>query len=387
MLRQENIEAREQKWIESCTQVVGGLIPGRFDLYLSTVYLGFFIGGLAVFVTLFVAVDALSSVAQFKDVGLDVWGRYYLFYLPEAIHKMIPVGNLLALVFTLSGLAKANELVALYSMGHGLVRVVRPLMVWIIFVSLGNYYLGDRIVPNSIQQKNYLFYHDIKKQPSLLATVKTDRIWYRSKDTIYNIRKLDPETRKAYGLTLYYFTKNWDLSQMLTAKEVQLGVGSWTLSGGSVTVFTDSSSFPMTQNFETKIIVMDETAKDLGASQSSADSMNRETMRQFINKNKEAGLIMDRMEVDYHAKTSYPASGVVMAVLGVPFSVSSNRRQGGVLGNIGMVIGLVFFFWISYSSSIALGHYGHLNPLVAAWLPNIFCGLLGLFFMLRRSAR
>ncbi|RYZ61466.1 MAG: LptF/LptG family permease, partial [Proteobacteria bacterium] len=98
--------------------------------------------------------------------------------------------------------------------------------------------------------------------------------------------------------------------------------------------------------------------------------------------NKDAGLDTIRYEVDYQSKYSFAFAGLVMCLLGIPFSVGK-ARSGGTMMNVGIVILLVFGYWILYSSSLTLGSHGHLTPILAAWAPNLFMAGLSYFFLLR----
>ena len=56
-------------------------------------------------------------------------------------------------------------------------------------------------------QKNYIFLVEIAKQPGLYSMVKENKIWYRSKDSLFNIKTLNIKKRQAQQLTLYNFDK------------------------------------------------------------------------------------------------------------------------------------------------------------------------------------
>lgn len=323
-------------------------------------------------------VDALSLLVQHSDLGLLTLGKYYLFFAPEAIHRMIPIACVLSAVFTLSGMAKNHEIVALYSLGLGLGRIALPILAIVSGAVFFNYFIGEVVLPEANQQRNFIFYHEIRKQPSLYSTVKKDKIWYRAQNMIYNIRTLDQEKKEARGLTLYYLTPDWQLAQMMTADEVHFQSGQWKLQKGSVTVFTGESSFPLTKDFAEKTIVIAQSESDLTETDNSSDVQNRKKLSHFISRNKEAGLETTRYEVDYHSKLSFPFSALVMVLVAIPFAVS-HSRSGGSLANIGIVLLLVFFYWILYSSALALGKFGHLQPWAAAWMPNILTVILGLF--------
>ncbi len=353
----------------------------RFDRYISKFFWAYFCVGMIVFLTIFLAVDALTMMVSYKDVGTPVLLRFYFNYLPELITKMIPVACLLGTILSLTILNKNNELIAMFSSGLSLTRISAPLLMWVLSICIVSYLIGDRVVPMLTKQKNYIFYNEIKKNPGLFSVVKTNRIWYRSRNAIFNIKTLNIQGTKAQGLTLYFFDDAWDLIQMMTAEEVDLSVGSkWELKNGSVTIFSGDSSFPLTSNFESKTIQMGEEAKDLQQSGQTSEMLTQRELSRFIEKNKEAGLETVRYEVDYHSKIGFSFAGLVMCILGIPFSVTRSR-SGGVMLNIGICIGLVFGYWILYSSSITLGNHSHLPPIAAAWLPNILISALGFYLI------
>lgn len=328
------------------------------------------VGGLLVFITLFVAIDAMSMLVSYPGTSGATLLQYYGYSLPEVIYRMIPVASLLAVVMTLSTLQKGNELTALFSIGTSLFRVVLPMLFWVIINCGLVFLLSDQVLPGFAKQKNFVFYHEIRKSPALYSIVKTDRIWYRSKDMIFNIKTLNAKANKAQGLTLFFLNPEFDsLLQMIVAEAVDMKGSQWILKNGTVTLDSGESSFPMTSQFKEKTIVMGEDAKDLSSTANTSDILSLSELAQFIKKNKEAGLDTLRYEVDYHAKYGFALSSLVMVLLGIPFAVG-NARSGGMMLNMGITLGLVFVYWMMYSSALTLGNYGQIPPVMAAWAPN-----------------
>lgn len=354
----------------------------KIDRYISILFFGYFIGALLVFVTLFTAIDAMSMLVNYKNISGDIWLKYYSYATPDIMHKMTPVSCLLATVMTLSNLNKSSELIALYASGMSLFRVCRWILAWVLGISILAYIVSDKTLPVFARNKNFIFYNDIKKEPSMFSIVKTDRIWYRSKNSLFNIKTLNSKGDTAQGLTMYFFSDDWRLLQMMTAETVLLNGSRWELKNGSVTVFTNKSSFPLTSSFDSKSIRMGEESKDLQSSGQTADMLNQEELSHFIRKNKEAGLDTVRYEVDYHGKFGFAFAGLVMVFLGIPFSVGRSR-SGGTMMNVGIVIGLVFIYWIFYSSFMTLGRHGTIHPFLAAWIPNALMVGLGGYFLLK----
>jgi len=355
----------------------------RIDRYITGLFWFYFLGGLIVFITIFVAIDSLGMMVSHKGVEAHSLIQYYLFSIPEVIYRMSPMASLLGTIFTLSTLNRNNELVALYSAGVSLFRIMTPVIMSVVLIAVGIFALSDRVMPRFAKEKNFVFYNDIEKNPSLYSMVKNEKIWYRSKDSIFYIKTLNENNHEAQGLTLYYFNQVWDLIQMVTADRVQMVGSNWNLFNGSVTLFTEESSFPLTSQFKKKTIVMSEDARDLGSTSRTSDVLSLAELSSFIKKNKEAGLDTVQYEVDYHSKYGFAFAAIVMSLVGIPFSVR-RARSGGVMLNIGICLGLIFAYWIIYSSALTLGNYGQIPPLIAAWFPNLAMGGLA-YVMIRRK--
>ncbi len=356
----------------------------RIDRYLLGLFWAAFFAGLLVFLTLFIATDVMSTLVKYKEVSSAILLKYYVFYIPEVIYKMLPIACVVGMVMTISSLNKGSELVALFASGMSLFRISRVIFISVFVVGLFSYYLSDQLLPIFSKQKSFIYYNDMEKTPSRFQTIKTNKIWYRSKNSIFNIKTLNAEGNKAQGLSLYFFNDKWDLVQMLTADSVLLNGNQWILKNGTITVFDKTSSFPLKDKFVEKTIVMTEDAQDLRSTGQTSDLLTQRELSRFINKNKEAGLDTIRYEVDFYSKFSFALAGLVMSLLALPFCVERGRGTG-MIRNIGISIGLVVIYWVLHSTSQILGQHGQIVPVVAAWFPNISMLLLGVFFLLRSN--
>jgi lipopolysaccharide export system permease protein len=272
-------------------------------------------------------------------------------------------------------------LVALFSAGISLARASASILVVTALIAVGAFFISDKLIPPATKKRNYIEFVVIKKNPAKYYTVKTNKIWYRSKDLIYNIRTFNPEKNLVQGLTLYYLSSDWKLLQLVTAAEAQFEGNNWVLNDGSVTLFTDSS-FPMTEHFTKKSITLEEKPTDIQDINNNSDIMTIGELQRYIKKNKEAGLDTRRYEVAYHSKFGFAFVSFVMVFLGIPFSVSK-ERSGGFALNVTVCLVVVFAYWTLFSLGMSLGNNGHLSPWLAAWLPNALMMGVGTYFLLR----
>jgi len=354
------------------------------DRYISKLFLAYFIGGLLVFVVLFITVDFMTNISHYNASSAAVI-EYYALFAPSIAYQMMAVACLLGTIFTLSTLNRNNELVALFSSGMSLARISTPILVLVVVISSVSFWLNDRLLSPINQRKNYVEFVQIKNRPGLYSTLNADRIWYRSGNILYNIKTLSGETSTAQGLTMYYFDSAWRLIQMITAKTVKLNGTSWDLSDGTVTLFTNDpkgANVPMTQNFKLKTISVSEDSADIQKSSQSTDTLRISELRRYIERNKAAGLDTLSYEVEYQAKFAFAFAAFVMSFLGIPFS-ATRQRAGGAAFNVGITIFLAFVYYAGYSSGITLGRHGALPPMIAVWAPNLLGVVFSGFFLMR----
>jgi lipopolysaccharide export system permease protein len=88
------------------------------------------------------------------------------------------------------------------------------------------------------------------------------------------------------------------------------------------------------------------------------------------------GSALGNLQINLYNKLSWPFASFIAVILAVPLALRFGKR-GQMLG-IAMAILSFFGYFLLTSAAAALGRNGEMNPLVAAWLPNIFRGATGL---------
>lgn len=351
------------------------------DKYIAKLFLGYFLGSILVLVSLFVTIDALSNFVGVQTPLINMV-KYYMYSVPAIIYQLLPAACLIGTLFTLGGLNRNSELVALFSIGNSLARVSAPVLVIVASVTVASFWMSDRILPSTNKKKNYTWFVEIKNRPAMYSAVKSSKIWYRQDNMLFNIKTFEASTQTAQGLSFYYFDDKWNLVQTIVAKSAKLDRTEWKLKDGSVTLFTGDSSFPMTQSFDEKAILINDEIGEIQESSKFSEVVSIKELKQYIKKNKEAGLNTLRYEVDLHSKYGYAMAAFVMAFIGIPFSVFNNR-SGGRMASVGMCLGLAFGYWALLNIGLTLGRHGYLAPILSAWLPNIFTLALSTFLLLR----
>ncbi len=110
------------------------------------------------------------------------------------------------------------------------------------------------------------------------------------------------------------------------------------------------------------------------------DLMNFAQLRVYINELRASGYNVLEHEVGLHRKVAFPFVTLVMTLIAVPFAVTTGRR--GAMYGIGVGIVLAMIYWVMISIFAAFGASGVLDPMLAAWAPNLVFGAVAAYLLL-----
>lgn len=309
---------------------------------------------------------------------------YNLLNVPSILVQMAPPSVLIGTVLTLSGLNRNNELTACFSIGVGLSRILVVVVSLVFLICCTMLILQDRILPPLYKTRTTYYWRTMKKRTDFFLDVKQNKIWYRSKNLIYNLRAFDSKTKSILGMTVYTFDGDFNLLQTVDAERATFTPNGWTLLNGTVTVFSKEDQFPQTQKFQEKGLLIAETPKDFQEIEKEVDGLRIKDLYRYIKRTQEAGTDTKSFEVKLWSRLSQSFIPLVMCFLGVPFSTRS-RREGGAAKDLGMCLGFTFFYWLFYSIGLSLGTNGAVPPVVAAWLPSMIFAVIAAGLIARQQ--
>ena len=101
------------------------------DRYVIRNFLQAYIYCIAGFISIWLIFDISDNISTLLDerVGLILAVKYYLTQVPQVFIILLPVSLLLALLFSLGRMSRANEIVSMLTAGVSLLRVLLPLIV------------------------------------------------------------------------------------------------------------------------------------------------------------------------------------------------------------------------------------------------------------------
>jgi lipopolysaccharide export system permease protein len=305
---------------------------------------------------------------------------YFIFNIPMILSQMMPVTFLLSTLLTFGLLSRNSEITAMKANGISLYRISLPVIILSLFVCIFAFLLSEFITPYTNQKAKYIKLIEVQKRERL-GSFKKDQIWYRGKDVIYNFTVFDPQEATLKGIRINFLDRDMNLVKRIDAREARWENGAWHFKDLVIITFPEGD-FPSLERVSSRIIDLPEKPADFTVVQKDTEEMGFWELARFIEKVRSEGYDTTRYMTDLHGKIAFSLVSVILAFLGVSFSLKS-ERSGGIAQGIGAGIVIGFSYWIVFAFSISLGHGGTLPPFVAAWSANIVLGAVALLLFLR----
>lgn len=343
------------------------------DRYVVFAFARSFIAAITVLTMVFFIAEYLRGFWD-ENVSSFVLFRYNAYLIPLFFCQMMAPSAMLATMITLSLLNRKNELTALLASGIGLHHIAFLIFGTIFVGSCLSLIMYDRVIPPFARQRTVFYWKHIKGRQDFSLDIQASKIWYRSKNFIYNLKLYDKATSTIQGIGVFFFDKAYHLEQYLEAKTARYDYDNkiWELKDGMLTIFPGDSSFAMSKHFSEKKLTLPETPKDFLLIERQVETLRLKELLRFIDRNREAGLDTKAYEVDFHSRIAISFIPLVMGLLAIPYS-SRPRRQGGLGRDMVICVAWILGYWLLFSLSLSLGRSGSIPPWMSVWtLPCAF---------------
>jgi len=344
------------------------------------------------FTGLFIIIDAFGNLDEFIAYGeqqngiLRVMCDYYGARVLSFFDRTSAVLTLVAAIFAITWMQRNNELTALMAAGINLRRVVKPLVLAVIVVSVLALANREFLIPSvrdklSRNAQNWL--GDTKQPLRPQFDHKTD-ILIGGQHTVVAERKIENPTFRcftnygSFGRQLVAETavflprtnerpSGYLLNRVEVPEDLQLHSSSFiqTKEQREPVIFSPSDTTWLEKD---QLFVVSEVDFDHLANGSSLKqySSSMDLMRGLRNSSLDYGA---DVRVTIHARFLQPLLDATLLFLGIPLVLTRENRNMFVAA--GMCVSVVAVFFVVVLACHALGASGIINPALAAWLPLI----------------
>lgn len=358
-------------------------VPSLLDRYIGRLFTKISLLVLGSMVAVFVVAD-LTEIADDllnNDVPGDIVFRYYRYLSLQIIYELTPVVVLVTTLITFGLLSRTNEIIACRATGTSLYRLSAPAIICATVFALGSFYLQAEVLP-STNRKVARIKDEIKGREKPRIYRRGDRQWlYGHGRYIYHFQAYNPDDEVLARLQVLEFSEDIELVRRLFASDARyIGDGRWRFSRGWTRRFEDHRVSAFDQFEEPVVSRFPETPEYFESDLKPPDQMSFRELSDYIGDLEQSGQTVPDMKTQLHAKIAYPATGIVMALVALPFAFRLERK--GALYGLGISIVLGMVFMAIYHFFSTLGETGALPPLLAVWTPGIVFAFFSVYLFL-----
>jgi LPS export ABC transporter permease LptF/LPS export ABC transporter permease LptG len=378
--------------------------PSLLDRYIARNWVSHFLLVLLAFASIYFLAEFMDLVDDFQHNRVKgvVVVHYYAFHIHQIFFTVAPVAILVGVLVTLGILARRNEVTAMKAGGISVYRAALPVVGMGLLASLSLYGMQEFLLPQT-NKVAAMDFNVIKGRPAQ-SSDQFDRRWILASDSrFYNFDYMveRPGPRRAalaepevggefslYGFSIYDVNpKTWNLRERLFASRAAWNPATrsydlergWRLGTGA---------HPSFRRFDAERVrvVGPEPGGEIEPpgyfkrEKPPSDTMGFAELRTYVASLEARGFDVAGLKVQLHRKLAFPMVGLIMTLLGVPFSFVVARR--GALYGIGVSIVIAIVYWAFLGTFEALGNNALLHPALAAWAPNVMFGAAGLYLLL-----
>ena len=334
--------------------------------------------------------DDFRSLREVGARGVDL-AMYVLVTIPSYLALVLPLALLVSLMFVLGKLHRANELTALRAAGVGFLRMMAP--VWFLGVlACGlSWWLNTRVVPWSVKESSELRENlQFRKESGLLTPDRVGAVYSVGFNNpqagrMWFINRYSQFTQRGYGVTVSMLDdRRREVTRIVAADAWLDPARGWVFKNGRELAFrVDTGEMVASVPFLEKVEPgFREDPKLMLLIDRKPGNLSLPQLRNLIDYFAVAANPKGtRYAVRYFGLIADTIAPLIVIAIAIPFAVTGVRVNPAV--GVSKSIGLFFVYYILATTASALATKQILDPMTAAWVPNIGMTALATWFFVR----
>ena len=361
------------------------------DWYILKKYFVTFLFFLLALTVIAVIIDISEKTTDFsksKLPAITIITDYYFGFIPRIDAMLFPLFVFLSVIFFTSVMAGRSEIIAILGNGISFPRFLRPYFIGGIILSVFLWWCNQSLLPKAnakFASFSAKYIDDIYRHQSFL-----NNYYFRLDSFSYaGIRYYDTISRSGNSFFVQRFQNN-KLVYNLRAQTItwDTSTNKWRLNevverridafheNGIREELKQTPVMQMKYNFKPMDLQRDEYMKD---------KLPTKELNEFIKLEKMRGSeIVNILVLEKSTRDAGPPAVLILTLIGAIVASRKIRGGSGLHLFVGIVISILYILVGRFSSVFAMK--GNFDPVLAAWIPNIFFGILA-YYLYRRAPK
>lgn len=354
------------------------------DRHVLLSFLRVLLWAVLAFVMVFVLIDLFEHIDEFLDDNASTSSilRYYFYQLPMMLDLMLPMGMLLASLFTMGLLSKNREYAAILSAGVSLWRMARPLLLLGLVVAVASLWFREEVVPEANRRQVEVKRVEIEGRPVEDLRARSNFEYIGEGGRVYVVGRFMTRPPTLEGLSVQSFSDS-SMVERIDAERAVWEDGRWRLERGSVRRFGPGET-EIVEHFRTRELGGPvEAPRRFSDRRADPDAMGYRELAEFSDWVRRTGGDPTPYEAALAHKLSFPMVNFLLVVLGL--ALGASRQRTTLWSGFGITLGLALLYYLFMNFGLELGKSGRAPILLSAWLGNLLYGAAGLVLFWRAN--
>ncbi len=342
-------------------------------------FLPTFVLSIIFFVLLLQLVDIFAYIWRYINLGVPFLqiALVQWYYMPKCISFSLSPSLLFAVAFTLGTYYANNELIAVFGSGISLFRLVAPLLVFGIVVSIGSFFFEENFVIPTYTMKNTLSQDLLKQRQSLSNTDVT--VLSEGGRLVYHAQYYNDAARVLRELIIVERDEDGRIVGRIDAEQAVWTGDGWELQDARIFSWVEDGEFLLEENqsrYTRPDIVENpdtfrKTVRNIG-------EMTSEEAALWVESLQKAGLPYREPLTEYYKRYSFAFTPLIVVFLSC--AVGGRFKKNILLMSLLLSLVVSVLYYVSQMVSSLLAKSDILTPLLGAWGPFILFFFAGLWF-------
>jgi lipopolysaccharide export system permease protein len=356
------------------------------DRYVLKNFLQVYIYCIVGFISIWLIFDISDNISTFIDqgFGLLLVFHYYLTQVPQIFVILLPVSLLLALLFCLGRMSRANEIVSMLTAGISVPRVLMPLIIVGILTVWASTALNYKLAPHADLARRILLTSERARKESRIEGQifrnRTDnRTWFiqsfrHGESTFRNVQVLQQDEQD--NITTNYIA---------ATASYEPGKKEWKLTDVKIVKY-DLKGNIIHEDRQPSLVIPNwsETPFRLGSANVRAEYLSVPELREYLRYNSDfPKTLLAPFQTHLQYRLALPWTCLVVVLIAAPLGIGYSRR--GILSSVAASIFLVFSMNFLTHLFLALGEGYRVPAWTAAWTPNLIFAVIGAYLLYLRA--
>lgn len=356
----------------------------RLDRYIIGKFLGTYFFSIALILSIAVVFDLNENIDNFVEHNAPVKAvifDYYFNFIPYFANLFSALFVFIAVIFFTSKLAENSEIIAMFSCGMSLKRLMRPYMISAAVIACLSYGLSSYVIPRgSLERLEFEDQYRKKKKVDYARNVQMAV----EPDVIAYIERYEDFNKTGYRFSLDKF-EDKKLVSHLTARSITYDTvggaqNKWKLKDYMIRNLEGQREIITSGKSMDTIIAMEPA--DFLIMKNQQETMTSPQLQAYIAKQKARGIAnIKEFEIEYHKRIAMAFAAFILTTIGL--TLSCKKTKGGMGLNLGLGLALSFSYILFQTVSSTFAVNGNVPPIIAVWIPNLLYACIAVFLYVK----